>query len=61
MCIRDRLFDDLPAELDRSNRDKLVTELDSVYPQIVVTSLEGEGLGILDEARMFHVEQGELS
>ena len=55
------LFDDLPAELDRSNRDKLVTELDSVYPQIVVTSLEGEGLGILDEARMFHVEQGELS
>ena len=55
------LFDDLPAELDRANRDKLLTGLGSVYPQMVVTSLEVDGLGALDEARMFHVEQGVLS
>jgi DNA replication and repair protein RecF len=55
------LFDDLPAELDRSNRDKLLAGLGSVYPQMVVTSLEVDGLGALDEARMFHVEQGGVS
>ncbi|BAN67999.1 DNA replication/repair protein RecF [endosymbiont of unidentified scaly snail isolate Monju] len=55
------LFDDLPAELDRANRDKLLAGLGSVYPQMVVTSLELDGLGALDEARVFHVEQGVLS
>ncbi len=55
------LFDDLPAELDRGNREKLLSGLGNVYAQIVVTALDIDDLGAVPEARMFHVEQGELS
>jgi len=55
------LFDDLPAELDRCNREKLLDALVGVYPQMVVTSLEVDVLSGVKEVSMFHVEQGVLS
>ncbi len=53
------LFDDLPAELDPGNRERLLQTLNATYRQWVVTALDP---GTLPEVagRMFHVEQGAL-
>lgn len=53
------LFDDLPSELDRRNRERLLRSIEEVYPQAVITALAAEDLPIA-AAQLFHVEQGGL-
>lgn len=52
------LFDDLPAELDRTHRDRLVGELAASGLQVLITSVESNALSVAEDWGMFHVEQG---
>ena len=54
------LYDDLPAELDQSNRNILMELLSGMNVQLFVSSIEAEQLDISswNSAKMFHVEQG---
>jgi DNA replication and repair protein RecF len=55
------LVDDLPAELDRNNRERLLLELKDSGLQIYVTGVEKElFFGGLVE-KMFHVEHGRIA
>lgn len=59
------LIDDLPAELDPSNREKVMQELVQTGAQLFITSVEAEAVdtgsfGQFDIAK-FHVERGILT
>jgi DNA replication and repair protein RecF len=57
------LLDDLPAELDASNRYKLAAALNTIDAQVFITGIEREILSDLClavDSKMFHVEQGEV-
>lgn len=53
------LFDDLPSELDRKNRECLLRSIQETYPQALITALAVEDLP-LEVTEVFHVEQGRL-
>lgn len=59
------LLDDLPAELDRKNRFKLMNWLESLNLQCFVTGInsheiiEGWSANLLQKAKLFHVKHGE--
>jgi DNA replication and repair protein RecF len=55
------LVDDLPAELDRSNRAIFLEELKRLNTQVMITGTETTLFDGLDELRVFHVEQGTIS
>jgi len=54
------LYDDLPAELDQSNRRILMDLLSGMNVQLFVSAIETEQLEVSswDSAKMFHVEHG---
>jgi len=53
------LYDDLPAELDRQNRELLLAELATLYRQVFVAALSDQDVPLgTRPATMFHVEQG---
>lgn len=54
------LLDDPAAELDRDNLGRLMALVRDVPSQLWVTSLKPEIAELLSDARMFHVEQGEI-
>ncbi|MDA1370869.1 MAG: DNA replication/repair protein RecF [Proteobacteria bacterium] len=59
------LVDDLPAELDRRNREKVLKELIALKGQLFVTCVEREALQIPCQVRpemaVFHVERGTIT
>lgn len=56
------LFDDLPAELDRGHRSRLIEELSAIGLQVLITSVELESLPVTKGWGVFHVERdGHLS
>lgn len=58
------LLDDLPAELDFDNRQRVATVLNEIDAQVFVTGVDSEGLSHLRDmadAKMFHVKQGIIS
>jgi DNA replication and repair protein RecF len=57
-CTPVLLLDDLPAELDRTHRERVMTELRSLSAQALITSVEPDSLPMGSGAGMFHVEQG---
>lgn len=59
-CI---LIDDFTAELDSANRDKLIQQLLALNFQVFMTATERDEFGdlkILNNHKMFHVEQGQV-
>jgi DNA replication and repair protein RecF len=58
------LLDDLPAELDHENRDRIITKICQLECQLFVTSVDRlalEGFAEnLSETRTFHVERGRI-
>lgn len=55
------LLDDLPAELDKENRERVALALVKIAAQVFITGVERaalSGLESLVEAKMFHVERG---
>lgn len=52
------LLDDLPAELDRGHRDRVMTMLAKWGGQALITAVEAESLRLSSDAKLFHVEQG---
>ncbi len=54
------LVDDLPAELDRENRERLLQELGYSPLQVYVTGVDRELFPDARVERMFHVEHGQL-
>lgn len=57
------LVDDLAAELDSENKIRLLKELDNRGLQCFITMIDDQVLPIacIDQARVFHVKQGQLS
>ncbi len=59
------LIDDLPAELDRTNRQKVLKQLAALGTQLFVTSVEEKALELEDLAPLdiakFHVERGTIT
>lgn len=58
------LIDDLPSELDSSNRLKIIQLLENLQAQVCITGISEHDLicySSSNGARMFHVEQGKLS
>jgi len=57
------LYDDLPAELDSSNRSILMELLSAMNVQLFVSTIETDQLDISywNSAKKFHVEHGEIS
>lgn len=59
------LIDDLPAELDTSNRSKVLESLIGLDSQLFVTSVEAEAIqsagSALKEYSAFHVERGKIT
>jgi DNA replication and repair protein RecF len=58
------LLDDLPAELDHENRDRIIAKICQLECQLFVTSVDRlvlEGFAEnLSEIRTFHVERGRI-
>ena len=56
------LIDDLPAELDKSHRDILLSSLYSLGTQIFVTTTHPEMLSLntFENTRLFHVKHGKV-
>jgi DNA replication and repair protein RecF len=55
------LIDDLAAELDPGNRQRIMSELEAREGQAFLTKIEDASLGVKStEAKTFHVEHGEL-
>ena len=56
------LVDDLASELDPGSRRRCLAELNATGAQLFLTAVPGHGLDRcdLDEARLFHVEQGRI-
>jgi DNA replication and repair protein RecF len=52
------LLDDLPAELDRAHRDRVVSELAALGLQAFITTVERDSLPVGSDWGVFHVEQG---
>lgn len=60
-AVRVLLFDDLGAELDRENREKVLDRIRLEYPQVLVTALDPESIVPgAESAKMFHVEHGRI-
>ena len=55
------LLDDLAAELDRANRERVIDAITNHYPQTVVTALEADDIPVSETPSVFHVEHGTLS
>jgi len=55
------LLDDPAAELDVDNLSKLLTQVDNLQAQLIVTSLEHTQLEERFLARVFHVKQGQMA
>jgi DNA replication and repair protein RecF len=55
------LLDDPAAELDVDNLSKLLGQIDITQAQLLVTSLENGPLAERFSARVFHVEQGQIT
>jgi DNA replication and repair protein RecF len=55
------LVDDLPAELDGENRERLLLELRGSGLQAYVTGIEKEVFSQTLTGRMFHVEHGRIT
>jgi DNA replication and repair protein RecF len=54
------LLDDPAAELDVDNLGKVLSALAKLPTQLVITSLNQQGLNGMEIGRMFHVEQGRV-
>jgi DNA replication and repair protein RecF len=55
------LIDDLAAELDPANRQRIMSELERRGGQVFLTKIEEDSLKVKStEAKTFHVEHGEL-
>lgn len=56
------LVDDLPSELDKAHRERLLRLLASTGSQVFITAIEADALdlGEWQGAKMFHVEQGRV-
>jgi len=54
------LFDDFAAELDKSNRERLLETITRHYPQVITTVLDPEDFNTNIPSRMFHVKHGTL-
>jgi len=56
------LVDDLPAELDKAHRDRLMSLLDDTGAQIFVTATDSSLLNVNPKTskKVFHVEHGEI-
>jgi DNA replication and repair protein RecF len=55
------LIDDLAAELDPGNRERIMSELERRGGQVFLTKIEEDSLQVKStEAKTFHVEHGEL-
>lgn len=52
------LLDDLPAELDRAHRERVVAELRDQSVQTLITSVDHDSLPVGSDWGVFHVEQG---
>lgn len=52
------LLDDLPAELDRTHRDRVTAELQALKVQAFITSVDPDSLPMSPDMGLFHVEQG---
>ncbi len=57
------LVDDLPAELDFERRNYLLSLLDSLNSQVILTAIEPDeiDLSYFTESKMFHVEHGHIT
>ncbi len=57
------LLDDLSAELDEHRLNKLLVLLEKEFAQVLITTANKESLPkeFVDHARLFHVEQGQVS
>lgn len=55
------MLDDPAAELDAENLGRLLSVINEVPMQLIVTSVHQRGLGGLSMGRVFHVEQGRFS
>ncbi len=54
------LIDDLPAELDRANRERFLCQLDALGNQAFVTGTDRDFSDVLPNKTLFHVEQGAI-
>lgn len=55
------LFDDMPAELDSGNRERLMTHVERSFPQSFISALSLSDLPTLPvPATMFHVEHSQV-
>lgn len=56
------LYDDLPAELDQTNQNKIMQILSSLNIQLVISAIEAAQIDCSgwSHYKMFHVEQGEV-
>lgn len=56
------LFDDLPAELDRSNQDKILSILSGLDIQLFITAITADQISnkFWERHKVFHVEHGEV-
>jgi DNA replication and repair protein RecF len=57
------LVDDIPAELDEQNRNKLMSVIMSMQNQAFITAIEPTSFDkqTLSAGKVFHVEHGNLS
>lgn len=54
------LIDDLSAELDRHNRQRMIEELQIRGGQVFLTKIDDNAIGAITGAKTFHVEHGVL-
>jgi DNA replication and repair protein RecF len=56
------LVDDLPAELERVYRERLLRALSQLDAQLFITAIEADDLsmGMWPDVKRFHVEQGDI-
>lgn len=54
------LIDDLAAELDQNNRQRMVEELEQRGGQVFLTKIDESAIGPIQGAKTFHVEHGVL-
>jgi DNA replication and repair protein RecF len=56
------LFDDLPAELDKENQNKIMSILSKLNIQLFITAIDGQQIDCQywKEHKVFHVEQGKI-
>jgi DNA replication and repair protein RecF len=57
------LYDDLPAELDPSNQDKIMSILSELDIQVFITAIHRDLINCKywDEYKVFHVEHGQIA